>query len=73
MRPIVDFRNSPTYNLVKYLAEVLKIVAKDHETTLKNSYQMADDLKALIIPTDHHMVSFDVVSLFTNVPISETL
>ncbi|CAL8128770.1 unnamed protein product [Orchesella dallaii] len=73
MRIIVDFRYSAFYNLAKYEAGILQVVASGHTTTLRNSYQIAEELKTLVIPPGYHMVSFDVVSLFTNVPIQDTL
>ncbi|XP_021959716.1 uncharacterized protein LOC110855615 [Folsomia candida] len=72
-RPIVDFRNSPSYNLAHFLNRILKCVTSKFPTTLKNSYEFADKIKNFIVPPNHELVSFDVTSLFTRVPIQQTL
>ncbi|XP_021965743.1 uncharacterized protein LOC110860936 [Folsomia candida] len=72
-RPIVDFRNSPSYNLAHFLNKILKCVTSKFPTSLKNSYEFADKIKNFIVPPNHELVSFDVTSLFTRVPIQQTL
>ena len=73
LRPIVDFRDSPTYNIANYLNKLLKSETKKFPSTLKNSIQFAKELKHIRIPPKHIMVSFDVKFLFTQVPIGPTL
>ena len=70
MRPIVSFINSPLYNLYKYLSKLLLLLVGKTKFTIKNSYQFADLLKNAYVESNECMVSFDVVSLFTKIPIN---
>ena len=71
LRPIVDFRNSPTYYLSKFLSRSLLATKFPDDRSCSNSYEflrlLRDDSEPLV--DDFCMVSFDVTSLFTNVPI----
>ena len=69
LRPIVSFCSSPTYNLSKYLASIISPIRGNPATTVINSAKFCDFLKSVTIPPDHEMVSFDVVSLFTSIPV----
>lgn len=68
MRPVVSYVGSPLYNLSKFYADILKEVVGKEKSSVKNSYELVMDLKNIRIPTAHKMISFDVKSLFTNVP-----
>jgi hypothetical protein len=73
LRPIVDFRKSPTYKIASYISKLLKPLAANHKFTVKNSYDFVQDIKKVNPRCGDIKVSFDVVSLFTKVPIQETL
>jgi Reverse transcriptase (RNA-dependent DNA polymerase)/GIY-YIG catalytic domain len=51
----------------------LKKVANHHVYTVKNSMEFIDEIKPLKIRPGDVKVSFDVVSLFTKVPVKESL
>ena len=70
MRPIVSFINLPLYNLSKYLSKLLSPLVGKTKFTVKNSYQFADLLKDVNVESNECMVSFDVVSLFTKIPVN---
>ena len=74
IRPIVSTINSPTYNLAKYLDKIIKIHIKD-DYMLNSTNQFIEELynHKNIIENASHLVSFDVESLFTNVPINEVI
>lgn len=72
-RPIVDFRSSPSYNLAHFLNKILKPVTTNFPTHIKNSYEFAKSIKNFVVPPNHELVSFDVISLFTRVPVETTL
>ena len=61
-----------TYALAKYLAEILKPLGQS-QYTIKSSKSFIKTLKKQKIPPGFQMVSFDVVSLFTNVPLEEEI
>ena len=69
MRPIVSFVNSPTYNVSRYLARVLSPVVGNTDNTVKNSQHFAEFIRGQTLDADQMLVSFDVVSLFTKIPV----
>ena len=68
MRPTTSCIGSPTYELSKFLALLLKHLYEDNYS-VKNSKQFVDFVGSQIIKKDEQIVSFDVVSLFTSVPV----
>ena len=70
LRPIVSFIGSPTYNLSKHLSKILSPLVGQSSSTVRNSKQFVDFVSMQTIGSDEYLVSFDVVSLFTNVPTS---
>ena len=72
LKPIISNIGTATYDLAKYLAQLLKPLSESR-FTIKNSKTFTKMLKKMRIPPGYKMVSFDVVSLFTNVPLDETI
>lgn len=69
LRPIVSTIKSPTYNIAKYINNSLKH-CMHYNYQIKDSWNFVEYIKKLEnIPNDHKIVSFDVSSLFTNIPI----
>lgn len=73
LRPIVDFRGSISYHIAKHINSVLKNYTKSWKYSTTNSYTFLKQLKAVTIPRGYKMVSFDVKSLFTKVPVHQTI
>lgn len=69
LRPIVDFSRSPLYRLSGYLHQVLSPLAGKTPTHVGNSSSFVSKLKDVTLTEDDVMVSFDVKSLFTSVPV----
>jgi hypothetical protein len=67
-RPVVSSIGSATYDLSKYISSILN-ASYDSKYNVKNSFELVEKLKHVTIPDDFMMVSFDVVSLFTSVPV----
>ena len=59
------------YELAKYLAQILKPLGQS-QYTIKSSKLFIKTRKKQICP-GYQMVSFDVVSLFANVPLEEEI
>ena len=72
-RPIVNTRGSPTYNLAQHLAGVIAPLTGKTFSFVKNAPHFVEKVNKLKVPDSTIMVSFDVKSLFTNVPILEAL
>ena len=73
LRPIISNCNAPTYLLSKDLAKFLSpILGNFSDAHLKHNVDLHDRLKN-IAPMNSKFVSFDVSSLFTNVPLDVTL
>ena len=72
LRPILAAYNTPTYKLSKFIIPLIDHLASN-SFSLKNSYNFVEQVKSLYIDPSHHMVSFDVKSLYTNVPVIETI
>ncbi|XP_064464684.1 uncharacterized protein LOC135375987 [Ornithodoros turicata] len=64
LRPIVSFIGSPTYNLSKYLVELVTPVTGNNNLTVRNSKEFVELVRTQALSNNDVMVSFDVVSLF---------
>ena len=73
LRPIVSTIGFPTYRLAKELARILSPLVGHAESFIKNSSHFVKDLGQLSLEKNSRMMSFNVVSLFTRVPIDEAL
>ena len=73
IRPIVSYSGSPFYNLNKYIANILKTYVKHENNNAKNSTTFSNYIRNVPIEDDEIMVSFDVTSLYTNIPIIDAL
>ena len=72
MRPILAAFKAPSYKLAQFIIQFIQRLAMN-EYTLKNSYEFRDHMALKHFPTGSVMASFDITSLFTNVPIEETI
>ena len=72
LRPVISNIGTATYELSKYLAGVLKPLTKS-EYTVESSKEFVTKLANKSLPPDFELVSFDVVSLFTKVPLDYTI
>ena len=60
-----------SYNLAKFLVPLISPLTCN-EYTIENSTKFVKDVLDTPLPPDFIMASFDVESLFTNVPLQET-
>ena len=72
LRPIISNIRTDTYEIAKYLDQILKPQGQS-QYSIKSSKWLIKTLKKQMIPPGYQMVSFEVVSLFTNVPLEETV
>ena len=67
LRSIVSFVTSPTYQLSRHLSFILSPLVGKTSSAVRNSKDFADFISTQQLE-EKVLVSFDVVSLFTNVP-----
>ena len=72
LRPVMAAFNTPSYKLSKFIGKSLSHLTVN-EFTLRNSYEMAEYLKDISYTENHVFTSFDITSLYTNIPLKETL
>ena len=70
LRPIVSFFSSPSYQLSKHLSKILAPLNGNSDSHVLNSAEFSSFIVSKTLSPDEILVSFDVVSLFTNVPVN---
>ena len=72
IRPILSANNTPTYNISQFLVRLLTDTFPSNHT-LKNSYEFVENITNISNANSFTMASFDISSLFTNIPVNETI
>ena len=74
LRSILFTTGSGEYRVYKWLCEMIQPGLDYHCIhNVKDSFEFVEILREKSIPASVHMCSFDVVSLFTTVPLSKTI
>ncbi len=75
LRPILSMVGSAQHELAKWLSEILAPVLELYsKNCISDSFSFANVIQNLQLdPTKSFMCSFDISSLFTNVPLDETI
>ena len=73
LRPIVNTIDSPTYELAKYVARILGPLVGKTDSYIKDSREFVELIKEEKIDSKDMLISFDVVSLFTKIPLNEAI
>ena len=72
-RPILAAYNTATYKIAKFLVPLIEPFTIN-EYSVRNSYAFYDSLKELNDANiSGYMVSFDITSLYTNIPVKEAI
>ena len=69
-RPILSAIGTPTYKLAKFLVPILEPLTTN-EYTIKDSFTFAEELQSF--DSKLVMASFDIESLFSNIPLKEII
>ena len=72
LRPIIDQTGTATYHASKVVANYLRPLT-NNKFVIKDCLLFPDTLKSTVLENDEKIVSYDVESLFTNIPIKETI
>lgn len=73
LRPIVSQIDSPTQRLAKHVAYVLLPLRGQTRAHTRDSYHFVKEIKHLHLSNNETMVSFDVQSLFTSLPVKDCI
>ncbi len=73
LRPIVSCIGSPSYKLSKFISKMISPLFGKTQSYIKNSTHFMQTVNSVCLRSDEMMVSFDVSSLFTSVPIDEAV
>lgn len=74
MRPIISSLDSPIGHIAQYLTDILtKSYNFEYDYNIRDSFMFSSFINNLDIPDGFILVSFDVVSLFTNLPLNAIL
>ena len=72
IRPIISSIGSATYKLSKFLVKILSpLVGSISDSHIKNNMDLIDKIQSRVPNYQYKLVSFDVQSLFTKVPIND--
>lgn len=71
LRPIITSINTAFYNTSRFLTTILSPLQNQNVFTVRNSADFATKISNIDIKEDETMVSFDVVSLFTAIPVKK--
>lgn len=70
IRPIVSNNQAPLYHLSKFLADSIKNIVGQNDYYIKNSFDFKKYIDQVHIPDNYILISLDVTSLYTNIPIN---
>ncbi|PFX21594.1 G-protein coupled receptor GRL101 [Stylophora pistillata] len=73
LEALQSFCGSPTYQLSKYLTTILQTLTDKSRHKLQSTEDFINATKTVQIPDDYKLVSFDVKSLFTSIPLQLAL
>jgi hypothetical protein len=74
IRPVVNYRNAPTYYTAKFLAKWLKQnMNLPYKYNFDSTVQCAGALKKLNIQPTSKMITLDITNLYTNIPSNEAI
>ncbi len=71
LRPIVSCIGSALYNTSRFLTDILAPLQNSNGYSVSNSSQFINKITNTTIADDELLVSFDVVSLFTAIPVEK--
>ena len=72
LRPIVSCIQSPFENLSKFLKNNIQNIVNSNKYYIKDSTDFKSKIKNINIPDNYILISLDVISLYTNIPINLT-
>ncbi|KYN24352.1 hypothetical protein ALC57_04050 [Trachymyrmex cornetzi] len=68
LRIIISCINSPLYPLAAFIKDTIKKSLKKGFSFIRNSFELSKKLNGLPLNNEHKILSFDIVSMYTNIP-----
>jgi len=69
IRPVINWRNAPSYRLAKLVSDIItKEIPLPNTFNVKNTVQLIKDLQEISISECTHLASFDIKDMYTNIP-----
>ena len=66
-RLIIPLIGSPLHKFAEYIDSIMKCKLPVSDTNVKISLDFTEKIKNIVLPKDYVLVSFEVVSMFTNI------
>lgn len=74
LRPVISTIGSPTYNLSKHISQILTSAYNTNNTYYtEDTYTFVKFINNKTIQSNYELVSFDVISLFNNITLQDTI
>lgn len=74
IRPIINFRQAPSYKLSSFLHKYIRDNVKlENNRSVINSADLVNQLKSININSSNRMASLDVKSMYTKIPVKEAI
>ena len=74
VRPLINFRTSPSFKLAKYLENIIKKNIKIKKNySLFNNKDLVDKISNIQMLSSCKFASFDITNMYTNIPIDKTI
>lgn len=74
IRPIVNFREAPSYKICRELNKLLREkISLENDRSVKNSIELTTKLNTLSLSESTRIVSFDITNMYTNIPVDEAI
>ncbi|KER26235.1 hypothetical protein T265_06511 [Opisthorchis viverrini] len=73
LRTLLDGIGLPPHELARFLASILRTLTGKSHTFIRNSYDFANKVARLSLEMDEVLVSFDVISMYTNIPRADAM
>ena len=74
IRPLINFKTAPGYKAAKKLEKIIKNnIILNNNMSIKNNDEFIEKITKIKISKQLKIASFDVVNMYTNIPINETI
>ena len=74
IRPVVNFKNAPSYKLAKMLADILNShLPMPNVYNVQNSTQLMNNISQIPIVPELKLASLDISNIYTNIPTKDLI